>query len=400
MGQDMRSALFYWAALAVCVSLLCACPRQEQSHEPFAPRQRAQPARQPERPTAHFLFVIPPPDPLYPEREYFTSEFSAAAQNVFATAGWEYREVRLYEHPMNEWHAVMKKELNHYPLVVFSYHKVYMPLFCELATRIEIRDVSYVLALTPVKSGASSLINALEFRTEELGFLAGAALAGVTVSSHLAAVCFDDEIGERFTSGLYQGMTEQRSGATLSAIVVSRSDLIDRDDSVDLLTSRLEKENHRLSSGMSIDSLAFFTGPLAKPFITSLPARSANATFGPVPEYDIQTGVLLTSTYIDFGGIPQFIVENADGLGLLKPVSPVSDDDEVLSHYQVDVGGTLRSRGVQYIPVGLADGVLNYSGFSHSKRFRALPEGLASDIDYYYRAICAGEIEVSAELPK
>jgi len=396
----MRSGLFYWAVFAVCVPLLCACPRQEQSHEPFAPAQRVQSARQAGRPPAHFLFVIPPPDPLYPEREYFTSEFSAAAQEVFATAGWEYREVRLYEHPMNEWHAVMKKELNHHPMVVFSYHKVYMPLFCELAKHIEIPDASYLLALTPVKSGASSLINVLEFRTEELGFLAGAALAGVTVSSHLATVCFDDEIGERFTAGLYQGMTEQRSGATLSAIVVSRSDLIGREDSVALLTSRLEKENHRLSSGMSIDSLAFFIGPLAEPFIMSLPARSANATFGPVPEYDIQTGVLMTSTYIDFGGIPQFIVENADGLGLLTPISPVGNGNEVLSPYRVDVGGTLASRSVQYIPVGLADGVINYSGFSHSKRFRALPEGLASDIDYYHRAICAGEIEVSAELPK
>lgn len=400
MGQDMRSALFFWAAFAICVPLLCGCPRQEPSHEPFAPRQRAQPARQVERPTAHFLFVIPPPDPLYPEREYFTSEFSAAAKDAFAAAGWEYREVRLYEHPMNEWHAVMKKELDSYPMIAFSYHQIYMPLFCELATHIEIRDASYVLALTPVKSGASSLINVLEFRTEELGFLAGAALAGVTISSHLATVCFDDEIGERFTAGFYQGMTEQRSGATLSAIVVSRSDLIGREDSVELLTTRLEKENHRLSSGMSIDSFAVFTGSLAEPFIMSLPAPSANATFGPVPEYDIQTGVLMTSTYIDFGRIPQFIVENADGLGLLKPVRPVSDDDELLSQHKVQIGGALPSRGVQYISMGLVDGVLNYSGFSHGMRFRALPEGLASDIDYYYSAICAGEIEVSAELPK
>jgi len=396
----VQSGLFFWAALAVCVPLLCGCPRQEQSHEPFSPKQRAQPARQAETPTAHFLFVIPPPDPLYPEREYFTSEFSAAAQDVLAAAGWEYRELRLYEHPKNEWHAVMKEELDSYPMIVFSYHKIYMPLFCELAQRIEIRDVSYLLALTPVRSGASSLINVLEFRTEELGYLAGAALAGVTVSSHLATVCFDDEIGERFTAGFYQGMTEQRSGATLSAIVVSRSDLIGRDDSVKLLSTRLEKENHRLSSGMSIDSFAFFTGPLAEPFILSLPARSANATFGPVPEYDIKTGVLMTSTYIDFGMLPQYLVENADELGLLKPVKPVGSADEVLSPHHVDIGGTLPSRGVQYIPVGLADGVLNYSGFSYSERFRALPEGLASDIDYYYRAICAGEIEVSAEPPK
>jgi len=398
--RSSRSSVFFWMALAACAPLLCGCPRQEQSHETLAPRQRAERARPAGKPLAHFLFVIPPPDPLYPEREYFTSEFSAAAESVFAAAGWKYHEVRLYEHPMNEWHAVMKDELNHYPTVVFSYHKNYMPLFCDLAEHIEIRDASYVLALTPVKSGASSLINVLEFRTEELGFLAGATLAGVTVSGHLATVCFDDEIGERFTAGFYQGMTEQRSGATLSAITIARSDLIGREDSVALLTSRLEDENRRLGSGMSIDSLASFTGPLAKPFVKSLPARNVNATFGPVPEYDIQTGILLTSVYVDFGGIPQFLVENADRLGLLKPVKPVGNGNEILSTYKVDVGGTLKSRGVQYIPVGLADGVLNYSGFSHSKRFRALPEGLAKDLDYYYRAICAEEIKVSAELPK
>lgn len=392
--------MLLWITLAVCVPLLCACPRQEPSEKPAAPGRKPMPTRQAERPSAHFLFVIPPPDPLYPEREYFTSELSAAAQDMFAAAGWEYRELRLYEHPMNEWHAVMKKELDSYPMVVFSYQQIYMPLFCDLAKHIEIRDASYLLALTPVKASASSLINVLEFRTEELGFLAGAALAGVTVSSHLATVCFDDEIGERFTAGFYQGMTEQRSGATLSAIVVSRSDLIGRDDSVELLTTRLEQENRRLSSGMSIDSLAFFTGPLAEPFILSLPARSANATFGPVPEYDIQTGILMTSTYIDFGRIPQFIVENADGLGLLTPVRSVGSGDKAVSQHQVQIGRAIPSRGVQYIPVGLADGVLNYSGFSHSKRFRGIPEGLASDIDYYYRAICAGEIEVSAELPK
>jgi hypothetical protein len=383
--------------LAVCVPILCACPRQEQSSQSLTPAHRAKSTPQLVKPTAHFLFVIPPPDPLYPEREYFTSEFSAAAENAFSTVGWEYREVRLYEHPMNEWHAIMKKELNFYPMIVFSYHQAYMPLFYDLSKHIEIRDASYLLALTPVKAGASSLINVLEFRTEELGFLAGAALAGVTVSSHLATVRFDDEIGERFTRGVYQGMTEQRSGATLSELVVSRSDLIGREDSVALLISRLEKENRRLSSGMSIDSIAFFIGPLAEPFIMSLPARSANATFGPIPEYDIQTGALLTCVYIDFGKLPQFIAENADELGLLKPVRPVGDSDEVLSHYQVDVGKALPSQSAQYISVGLADGVLNYSGFSHSKRLRSLPEGLTKDIDYYYRAICAGEIEVSAE---
>lgn len=400
MSRNPLSSLFFWIALAISTPFLCACPRQEQPREPRPPVKRAQPAPQTGKPIAHFLFVIPPPDPLYPEREYFTSEFSAAAKDVFAAAGWDYREVHLYEHPINEWHAVMKKELNHYPMVVFSYHANYMPLFCDLAKHIEIRAASYVLALTPVKSKASSLINVIEFRTEELGFLAGAALAGVTISSHLSTVCFDDEIGERFTAGFYQGMIEQRSGATLSAIVVSRSDLIGRDDSVALLTSRLEKENRRLGSGMSIDSIAFFTGPLAEPFVLSLPARSANATFGPVPEYDIQTGVLLTSAYIDFGRIPPFLVENADGLDLLKPVRPVENGSEIPSPYQVNIGGSLKSRGVQYIQAGLADGVLNYSGFSHSKRFRALPEGLAADVEYYCRAIIAEEIKVSAELPK
>ncbi len=392
--------LLPWLAVAACTLLFSACPRQEAAPERTVLQERTEPAPKPQRPSAHFLFVVPPPDPLYPEREHFTSEFSAAAKKVFPAAGWDYRELRLYEHPMNEWHAIMREELDSYPMIVFSYHKSYMSLFCELAEHIEVRCVSYMLALTPVKPDASSLINVLEFRTEELGYIAGATLAGVTVSGHLATICLDDASGQRFTAGFYQGMTEQRSGATLSEIVVSRSDLADQQDGIKLLATRLEEENRRLSSGMSIDSVGSFAGPLTEPFILSLPGRSINATCGPVPNYDIQTGVLLTSTYIDFGRLPQYLVENADDLRLLKPVRKTSSADQSESQFRMQAGGTLGSRGPQYISLGLAEGLLNYSGFSHAKRFRTLPEGLATDVDYYYRAICAGEIEVSDELPK
>ncbi len=292
----------------------------------------------------------------------------------------------------------MRKEIDSFPMVVFSYHPCYAAFFCDLAEQAEVRTASYLLALTPVKTDASPLINVLEFRTEELGYLAGATLAHSTVAGHLATICFDEEIGERFVAGFRQGMQEPRSGATLSALYVSRSDLLGKSESVKFLAKLLTDAGSRYQDGMGIDAVAFLTGLLAEPFIKTLPRSDVIVTAGPLSMDDTEPRVVLTSTYIDFAMLPQYIVENAEDLGLLRPQRGSRGVEPRGPEIAASIGEAQTSWGTRYIPVGLADGLLNYTGFASYERFRSLPEEFAGDIAYYYRAICAGEIEVSPEM--
>jgi len=376
--------------------MVCGCPRQAVELPADAARQVSAPAEEaaPSPVVAHFIFVVPPADGLYPEREVLTTEFSEAAQQVFPAAGWEYRELKLSEHVFTEWRGVMRDEIDSFPMVIFSYHPCYAAFLCDLAERPDIREASYILALTPVKEDASPLITVLEFRTEELGFLAGAALAGRTMSGHLATICFDDEVGARFTTGFRQGAGMARSGATHAKLFVKRSDLIGGVESAEYLQGILDQADDRYGSRMSIDAVALMLGPLAEPFVGSLAGSEMTLTLGPIPMDEVARGLVLTSTCINFGNLPGFIVDHANELNLLRPSRPVGPAGKLDERLVPGLGGHQQRRAVKYVSVGLADGLVGCTGFQQYQRFRSLPDDFLREMEYYSKSILTGEIRV------
>ncbi len=388
-------------ALALALTSISACPKRIHEASPALGSAHAQPEANVPAPTpmAYVIFVPPPPDPLVPEREVFTSEFSLAAKDAFANANWAYREVKLYERPMNEWAQVMTQEINSFPTVIFTYHGSYTALFAEMASRSEVPAASYVLALTTVKSGESPLIKVLEPRMEELGFVAGAALARVSQTAHLATVTFKDYEGDRFVAGFFQGLLEERGSASHSAIYLDRSDLIGAEDSAALIAGRLRDASNKLTDGRAIDGVALFIGPLAQPFIDAQPPNALFEVTGPSP-LDIPERGVVTSCYMDFGKIPQFLVEHAEDLNLFTPkgantIRKGADLRLMPNIGKIDFGG-----GAQYVSVGLAEGVLNYTGLAQYARKHQLPRGLEADIERYIAAIKSGEIKVSLDKPQ
>lgn len=391
------TALFVFTALA----LLCACPKRYHQADP--PPERGAPAQEANVPLpvppANVVFVPPPPDPLLPERETFTAEFSKAANGVFPNASWTYREVKLYEHPKNEWAQVMLKEISRFPTVVVSYHGTYTALFTEMASKPEVPAASYILMLTPVKSGASPLIKVLEPRMEEVGFLAGITLATISQTTHLASATFKDYEGDRFVSGFYQGVKEVRGSVTHSAIYFTRSELIGAEDSAANISSKLVSAGDKLPDRRGIDSIALFLGPLAKPFIETSLADGYFAITGPAPLEIPDTGIV-TSFYIDFGKIPQFLVENAEELKFFSPKGANIIREGADMRQLPNVGNVKFGGNVQYVSVGLKEGILNYTGFALYQKRGRLPAGLENDIQRITSEIIAGERTVTLESPK
>jgi hypothetical protein len=390
-------------ALAVAIALLSisACPKRIHQASPAPGSTPAQQEANVPPPTPHvyFIFVPPPPDPLVPERDVFTSEFSLAAKDAFANANWSYREVKLYEHPMNEWAQVMTQEINSFPTVIFTYHGSYTALFTEMASRSEVPAASYVLTLTTVKSGESPLIKVLEPRMEELGFVAGAALARVSQTAHLATVTLKDYEGDRFVAGFFQGLQEERGSASHSAIYMDRSDLIGAQDSAAFIAGKLGDASKKFTDGRAIDSVALFIGPLAQPFIDSQPPDTFFAVTGPAP-LDIPEHGVVTSCYMDFGKIPQYLIEHAEDLKLFTPKGANTIRKGADSRMMPNIGNIDLGTGVQYVSVGLAEGILNYTGLAQFARKHQLPRGLEADIERYIAAIKSGEIKVTQDKPQ
>ncbi len=390
-------------ALAVVLALafISACPKRVHQADPA---QGSTPAAQEANvpvptPPAYVIFVPPPPDPLVPERDVFTAEFSLAAKDAFANANWSYREVKLYEHPMNEWAQVMRKEIDSFPVVIFTYHGVYTALFTEMASRSEVPAASYVMTLTTVKSGESPLIKVLEPRMEELGFVAGAALARVSQTAHLATLTLKNYEGDRFVAGFFQGLKEERGEASHSAIYMERGDLIGAQDSAAFITGKLGDASKKFTDGRAIDAVALFIGPLAQPFIDTQPPDTFFAVTGPSP-LDIPEHGVVTSCYMDFGMIPQFLVDHADDLKLFTPKGANTIRKGANSRMMPNIGNIDLGGGVQYVSIGLAEGILNYTGLAQYARKHQLPRGLEADIERYIAAIKSGEIKVSQDKPK
>jgi hypothetical protein len=382
--------------------IFSACPKHIAGTTPppvTRPPKIQAPNVLPPTPVAHVIFIPSPVDPLYPERETYNAEFAKAALEVFTANNWSYKEVKLSEHIFSEWEDIMLEAITDTPTIVFTYDTCYVPLLMKMARQPEKRIATYIVTLAPVPDDVSPLLMVLEPRMEELGFLAGAALARMSTTTHLATVTFDNYEGGRFVAGFYQGVSEERGSVSHTAIYVERGDLIGAQESAQYISGKLAGAAKRFKAGMGIDGVALLLGPLVKPFIQSLPPAGFHAACGPVPMDDPMHGVV-TSVYMDFGKIPQYLVDNAEDLNLLAPKVPT------IARSEGGVGITSRTRGAaseahtQYISVGLADGILNWTGMSQFAGKHSLPEGLEKDIQRYAAAIISGEMKVSAEKPQ
>lgn len=390
-------------ALAVVIALasISACPKRVYQADPAQGQTPgSQEANVPvPTPPAYVIFVPPPPDPLVPEREVFTAEFSLAAKQAFANANWSYREVKLYEHPINEWAQVMRQEITNFPTVIFSYHGVYTALFTDMASRSEVPATSYVLTLTTVKEEESPLIKVLEPRMEELGFISGAALARVSQTAHLATITLKNYEGDRFVAGFFQGLQEERGAASHSAIYMERSDLIGAQDSAAFIAGKLSDASRKFTDGRTIDAVALFIGPLARPFLEAQPPGTFLAVTGPSP-LDIPERGVVTSCYMDFGMIPQFLIDHAEDMKLFTPKGANTIRKGADSRMKPNIGNIDFGGGVQYVSVGLSEGILNYTGMAQYARKHELPQGLEADVERYIAAIKSGEIKVAEEKPQ
>lgn len=258
---------------------------------------------------------------------------------------------------------------------------------------------SYVLTLTAVKEGESPLIKVLEPRMEELGFVAGATLARVSRTAHLATVTLKDYEGDRFVVGFFQGLQEESGSASQSAIYLDRSDLIGAEDSAAFIAGKLSGASNKFTDGRAIDSIALFIGPLAQPFIEAQPPDGFLAVAGPSP-LDIPERGVVTSCYMDFGKIPQFLIDHAEDLKLFTPKGANTIRKGADSRMMTNIGNIDLGTGVQYVSVGLAEGILNYTGLAQYARKHEIPRGMEADIERYIAAIKSGEIKVTQDKPQ
>jgi hypothetical protein len=268
--------------LALALSLsLNACPKHQAAPSPPLkhPAKQLSPNVPPPTPAAYVIFVPPPEDPLRPERAFFNAEFSKAAQEVFPANNWSYKEVELSKNLFSEWEGIMYDAMSDTPTIIFSYDNTYVSLLTALAKHTEKRVATYVFILSTVREDESSLVKVLEPRTEELGFLAGAALARMTRTAHLATVTYETYEGDRFVAGFYQGASEERGAVTHSAVYVKREDLIGAEESALLISGKLATAAKRYKGGLGIDGIALFIGQLAEPFVQALPPTGVYVTW-------------------------------------------------------------------------------------------------------------------------
>ena len=389
----------YFAVAALALTLrLGAWNRPETAEQQDAAPQMAAPAAQQGPPIAHFLFVIPPPYPKYPEREVFTSSFSQAAQGAFAAANWEYREIRLYEKPTTEWQSIMRQELDSYPTVVFSYHDTYTYLFVKLSETFEVRSANYVLALASLPPEASSFFFRIDLLLEEPGYIAGAALAHLSRTGRITVLGFEEDWCDRFVAGFTQGVREVRAGSSVTDLRVKRMELVDADEGLELIWGMLDKVKQRSMSGLGVDAVAVLASGLGEPFIGSLADASIYATAGITPPPDEAYRSVVFGTVVDFSRLPLYFVENADAIGLFKIEKPVKLKEEVRnSPYMPTPGHGSPVGGVKVITIGLSDEVIKLVGLTGYESFSRLPDEVKTEIAYYERAIKAGEIPISAK---
>ncbi len=393
-----RFAASIAVASVLALLLLGACNRTETAEEPRNEPQESVPGAQLQRPKALFLFVVPPPDPKYPEREVFTPAFSKAAEDAFAAANWEYREIRLYEKPTTEWIPLMRKEIDSYPTVVFSYHDTYSYLFVRLSETVGVRSANYVLALSSIPPEASSQIFRLDFRMEELGFIGGVALAHMSRTGHIAVLSFEEEWCDRFVAGFTQGVREIRAGARVADLRVSRMELVDTRETADFIWGLVGEAKSRSSSGLGVDAIAVLASGSADPFISSLMPARIDAISGITPPHGEWCRALVLAVLIDFGRLPLFFVENADNVGLFKIDVPVrlregAEDSPYMP--KTGRGGSLG--GVKVITAGMREGVLRVAWPPEESVRSRFPDEVESDIAYYERAIEAGEVPIYSE---
>lgn len=378
--------------------LIAACNRPETAERPDAATQRPAPSVQQGPPIAHFLFVIPPPDPKYPEREVFTLAFSQAAKDAFAAANWEYREIRLYEKPTTEWISIMRQELDSYPTVVFSYHDVYSHLFVKLSETFEVRSANYVLALSSIPPEASSLFFRMDFRMEEPGYIAGAALTHLSRTGRIAVLGFEEDWCDRFVAGFTQGVRDVRVGSSVTDLRVKRKELVAPEEGLEIIWGMLDKVKQHSMSGLGVDAVAVLAGSLGEPFIGSLEGASIYVTAGITPPTDEAYRSVVFSTVVDFSRLPLYFVENADAIGLFKIEKPVKLKEEVRnSPYMPTPGHGSPVGGVKVITIGLRDEVIKLVGLTGYESFSRLPDEVKTEITYCERAIKAGEIPISAK---
>jgi hypothetical protein len=382
--------------------IFSACPKHNAGAPPppvTHPAKTQAPNVPPPTPVAHVIFLPPPADPLYPERETYNTEFAKAAQEVFTANNWSYKEVKLSEHLFSEWEDLLAEAITDTSTIVFTYDTCYVPLLMKMARQPEKRVATYIVTLAPVPDDVSSLLMVLEPRMEELGFLAGAALARMSATTHLATVTFDNYEGGRFVAGFYQGVSEERGSVSHTSINIERGDLVGAQESAQMISGKLAGAAKRFKAGMGMDGVALLLGPLAKPFVQSLPPTGLQAVCGPVPMDDPMHGVV-TSVYMDFGRIPQYFVDNAEKLDLLTPRVPIITRAEGGAGITSMPGQVSSDAHTQYISVGLAEGILNWTGMSQYASKHSLPEGLEQDIQRYAAAIISGEMKVSDEKPQ
>jgi basic membrane lipoprotein Med (substrate-binding protein (PBP1-ABC) superfamily) len=378
--------------------LIAACNRPETAERPDAAARRPEPSAQRGPPVAHFLFVIPPPDPKYPEREVFTPAFSQAAKDAFAAANWEYREIRLYEKPTTEWISIMRQELDSYPTVVFSYHDTYTYLFVKLSETFEVRPANYVLALASIPPEASSLFFRMDFRMEEPGYIAGAALAHLSRTGRIAVLSFEEEWCDRFVAGFTQGVREVRAGSSVTDLRVKRKELVAPEEGLELIWGMLDKVKQHSMSGLGVDAVAVLASGLGESFITSLEGSSSYAIAGITPPPDEAYRSVVFSSVVDFGQLPLFFVKNADDIGLFRIDEPVKLNEGAKdSLYVPKPGRSVPTGGVKVITIGLRDDVIKLVGLTGYESFSRLPDEVKTEITYYERAIKAGEIPISAK---
>ncbi len=352
---------------------------------------------------AQVIFLPPPKNELYPEREQLAEAFRKSAESTFNQAGWLFTELDLSKILFTKWgeeiaNAVVKRKV-----LVFTFGDAYVPFLKELAWDKRF-NLTVVVALTSPLAKTSPRVVELSFNAEEIGFLAGIMASQLTVTGNVAVFAFsDDYYSDLMVAGLSQGLLLERRGAHVRDLRISRQDAASPQNSKKL-ASLFENANKGLDPRFGIDVVVSFLGALGEEFMRSLAEGGTPVISSLVYREEKSRKAFVTSLLYDFSSLPAFLVKNEQKLQLFRNY-PLIKDAQIPSKgqttaSQVDSQEQEYPSGPRVYQVGLKDGLITTSGFRDYQRFHSLPIDFLETLDYYTKAIIAGEIKIKKELPE